>query len=178
MFVSKSSELFLKENGFQIIQNNDGLTIAHNKSINFLWPVISIILGISLISLLALANFKLAILVVILVVFPASKTVQGLTEPKFIELNTKQKLVLIKNKMGRTYYHRFGHMAGIRLSTLDQTLEPNAFQDEVVVRNYFIELSFEDGSTKTILSFKEVEKQRIEILLTELEKIVSKPQVA
>jgi len=178
MFISQASKEFLGENGFNIIENNDSLTISHQRSINFLWPVTSVILGLCLIPLVALGNFKLALLVILLVIFPVYKALKELKQPKYVELNAKQKYVLIKNKLGKNTYFRFENMEGISLGTFDESLEPNAFQDEVVARHYYIDLSLDNGSTKTIMGFKEVEKNPVMTLISELEKVFIQSKVA
>ncbi|MDX1627262.1 MAG: hypothetical protein R3345_01110 [Fulvivirga sp.] len=170
--ISPESIQFLQENDFIVTSDKREIVIDHNTKINWTWPVLSIFLALLLIPLLSLGNFKIGLLILLLLIVPVYKTLHDLKQPKRITITPEKKVVSMLTKNNKRYTYHFDQINEVFFHTFDEHKEPNAFQDEVVVRHYYIDLNLDNEYQRTILAFEEPHEKLLNRLINELNQIL------
>ncbi len=171
--LSPVSLQLLQKHNFEVKQTDTFFEVIHRKPINWVWPVFSVQLGLVALPLLAFGNFKLGLLVILLLIYPVYQLFQNLKQPKRLCIDNHAKSIDVETKDHKTNHYSFDEVASIVLNTFDEHLEPNAFRDEVVVRHFYIELLLSNDSQKTIMVFKEAEHHLLEDFIIELKTLMA-----
>lgn len=174
--ISQKTVAFLHENNYGVSFSEEHLEVYHKASVKIIWPIFTIFLGIALIPSIGVGGFKLGLLVLLLLIFPAYKMMKDFREPKNLIIDLKSKKIGIKSKVGKLREFSFSFIKQVNLSTFDEYLEPNAFQEEVMQRHFYVDLVFKNGLEKTIMSFKEINEKDVNRLTNELKSLFTSGQ--
>lgn len=171
--ISQKTVEFLHENNYGVTFSEEQLEVFHKTSIKVTWPIFTVLLGMALIPAISMGGFKFGLLVLLLLIFPAYKMLRDFRQPKNFWIDLSEKMIGIKSKIGSMKQFKLSNISQVNLSSYDEFLEPNAFQEEVVQRYYYIDLVFENGFEKTIMTFKEVEENDVNRLIGELKNLLT-----
>lgn len=171
--ISQKTVAFLHENNYGVTFSTEQVEVYHKTSIKIIWPVIAFVLGIAIIPAITMSGFEMGLFILLLLIFPAYKMLRDFRQPKNFWIDLSEKIIGIKSKIGTMKRFRLSDIEQVNLSTYDEYLEPNAFQEEIMHRHYFVELVFKNGHEKTIMAFKEVEESEVSRLIDELKNLLA-----
>ncbi len=171
--ISAHSLQLLQKHNFEVRQTDTYFEVIHRKAINWVWPFFSIALGVIAIPLITFGNFKLGLLVILLLIYPVYQLIQDLKQPKKLSIDSNSRKIAIVTKNHNSSIFSFNEVESIILNTFDEHLEPNPFREEVLVSHYYVELKLTDGSNYTAMTFKEADQHVLGNFITELEKLLA-----
>lgn len=175
LVLSPVSLQLLQNHNFEVKQTDTYLEIVHRKAINWVWPFFSIVLGLAVIPLITFGNFKLGLLMILLLIYPVYQLFQELKQPKKLSIDSYSKRLTVETRNHKLSIFSFDQLKSIQLNTLDEYLEPNPFREEVVIRHFYVDLQLTSGLHHTVMTFKEAEQDDVEGFISEIEALLVQP---
>lgn len=169
--LSAESIEFLNKNNFQVQSSTNKISIDRKRSVNWLWPIAAGLLLLGVITLLIMGFYGLGFLLIVFIIYPMYRFLTEIKRPKELSIDFDGKLLNVKNQLFGNHYYRFKDIKSVGLSSFDKTLEPNAFQQEVVTRFFYIDLNLNGKKNKTILIFKEAEEKSMNKLVDDFTQV-------
>jgi len=173
--ISAHSLQLLQQHNFEVRQTDTYFEVIHRKGINWVWPFFSIALGLVVIPLITFGNFKLGLLVILLLIYPVYQLFRELKQPKKLSIDSHAKKLTVETRNHKSSVFLFNQLKSINLNTFDEYLEPNPFREEVVIRHFYIDLQLTSGLHHTVMTFKEAEQDVVEGFISEIEALLVQP---